>query len=139
ARYAAPRGKNGKTETAASIAKYAARYSTRYEAAPRQNSATEASADQGEGKQAQQGEEQERVAAWKTRRRVRGHTWIGFDSGRSPMETWDTLWANAMRSDDLPDDPRMALAMRLMRETQAHAENAADFRRRAAALDFGKE
>ncbi len=139
ARYAPPRGKNGKIETAASIAKYAARYSTRYEAAVRPNSAAEASADQDEAKQAQQGEEQARFAAWKTRRRVRGHTWIGFDSGRSPMETWDTLWANAMRSDDLPDDPRVALAMRLLRETQAHAENATDMRRAAATMAFGKE
>ena len=139
ARYAPPHGKNGKTETAASIAKYAARYSTRYEAAPRGDSATEERVGQADTRKEQQGEEQERFAAWKTRRRARGHTWIGFDSGRSPMETWDTLWANAIRSDDLPDDPRMALAMRLMRETQAHAENAADFRRRAAALDFGKE
>ena len=139
ARYAPRRGKNGKVETAMSIAKYAARYSTRYEAACRDDGAADEWAEQAGSRSEQQGEEQERFAAWKTRRRVRGHTWIGFDSGRSPMETWDTLWANAMRSDDLPDDPRMALAMRLMRETQAHAENAADFRRRAAALDFGKE
>src|SRR5690606_22319532 len=83
--------------------------------------------------------EQERFAAWKTRRRVRGHTWVGFDSGRAPMETWDTLWANAMRSDTLPDDPRMALAMRVMRETQAHAENAAELRREAAGLSFSTE
>lgn len=139
ARYAPLRGKNGKVETAMSIAKYAARYSTRCEAAQRASEATEERAGQIDARQEQQGEEQERFAAWKTRRRVRGHTWVGFDSGRSPMETWDTLWANAMRTDDLPDDPRMALAMRLMRETQAHADNAADFRRRAVDIDFGKE
>ncbi len=138
-RYAPRRGKNGKDETAVSIAKYAARYSTRYEATPSGNGAADERAGQTDSRPEQQNEEQTRFAAWKTRRRVRGHTWIGVDSARSPMETWDTLWANAMRTDDLPDDPRMALAMRLMRETQAHAENAADFRRRAAALDFGKE
>lgn len=138
-RYAPPRGKNGKAETAASIAKYAARYSTRYEAAQRSDGAAEKHAGQSGAEQERQNEEQARFAAWKTRRRVRGHTWIGFDSGRSPMEAWDTLWANAMRSDDLPEDPRMALAMRLMRETQAHAANAADFRRRAAAMPFSDD
>lgn len=137
-RYAPPRGKDGKKETAASIARYAARYSTRCEAAPSASAGAEHAAGQ-DTQHEQQGDEQERFAAWKTRRRVRGHTWIGLDTARSPMETWDTLWANAMRTEDLPDDPRMALAIRLMRETQAHAENAADLRRSAAAMGFGKD
>jgi len=138
-RYAPPRGANGKAETAASVARYAARYATRYDATRRSSKAGELPADAVDTGQPQTGDEQERFAAWKTRRRVRGHTWIGFDSRRSPMETWDTLWANAMRSEDMPDDPRMALAIRLMRETQAHAENAAELRREATDIQFSDE
>lgn len=138
ARYAPPRGKNGKVETAASIAKYAARYATRYEGTTYPSNAS-ARKSCPETECARQDDEQERFAAWKSRRRVRGHTWIGFDTGRAPMETWDTLWAYAKRCDDLPDDPRLALAVRLLRETQAHVENTAELRRAAATMPFGEE
>lgn len=138
-RYAPPRGKNGRVETAASIARYAARYSTRYEAPVRTEDQSHAPAKEHNLDTGEMSGEQERYNVWKTRRRVRGHTWIGFDSGRSPMEQWDTLWANAMRSDYEPEDARMALALRLMRETQAHAENAAESRRRASGMASGRD
>ncbi len=137
-RYAPPNGKNGTAESAASIARYAARYSTRYEARPHREG-TNASADTAPAEADQQGGEQERFTAWKARRRVRGHTWIGFDSGRSPMEQWDTLWANAMRDDYEPDDPRMALAMRLMRDVQAHSAIAREARAALAGMEPGED
>lgn len=43
------------------------------------------------------------------------HTWLGLDAGRGPLEIWDTLWANAQRSDYEPDDARMTIALRHMR------------------------
>lgn len=137
-RYAPSNGKNGTAETAASVARYAARYSTRCEKRSRREDGTNASTGTAPAEADQQDGEQERFAAWKARRRVRGHTWIGFDSSRSPMEQWDTLWANAMRDDYEPDDPRMALAMRMMKDARAHSAIARDAWA-AAKMEPGKD
>jgi Bacteriophage replication gene A protein (GPA) len=129
ARYAPPKGKNGEKETAASIARYAARYSTRYES----------KTDDVDKAAASGGSDQERFTAWKNMRRVRGHTWLGLDSGRAPMELWDTLWSNAQRSEYDPSDARMAIAMRLMREVKTYSEIATEARRSFEGLEFGDE
>lgn len=138
--YQAPKGRNGKDETADSIARYAARYSTRYNAskpaepinpmsgsddsyaAPATGMPAEDTTD------AKLAHDAERFAAWKRLRRARTHTWLGLDSRRAPSELWDTLWANSGRLSVLDaesvTDPRMRLAMRHMRLSREHADNA---------------
>lgn len=131
--YRAPKGKNGEHETAESVAKYAARYSTRSEAKPQKaESEDEAALDT-------KASDQDRFRDWKRRRGARTHTWLGLDSGRAPSEMWDVLWANSMRKESDPDDPRIALAMQRMRAAQAYTEAAVECRERATEFPEGDE
>jgi hypothetical protein len=121
-------GKNGSPETAASVARYSARYSTRY---TKRREKAEGGGEEvgGDDKATAAGrDEHERAEAWMRSRRVRGHTWLGLDAKRSPVEIWRTLWVNALRSDYQPDDARMALAMRHMRSAKAFIEIAVSSR-----------
>lgn len=127
-KYRTRKGKNKKDETPATVARYSARYSTRQETGGKD----------GDGKTAG-GDEQERFEDWKRRRRARGHTWLGLDSQRSPVELWRTLWANAQRSDYLPDDARMALAMRHMKLVKQFTDAAVTAREAAKAFPEGDD
>jgi hypothetical protein len=120
--YAPPKGKNGQEETAASIAKYMARYASRH--------VDPDLSDDNDG-------EFLRHAAWASSRRVRTHTWVGFDAGRSPSAIWDTLWAKASRDGENadPENPRMRLAIRMMREVQECIGMIADLRRHQETLE----
>lgn len=120
--YAPPKGKNGQEETAASIAKYMARYASRH-----------VDPDLTDEK----GDEFLRHAAWASTRRVRTHTWVGFDSGRSPSILWDTLWAKASRDGEAsdPETPRMRLAIRMMRKVQECIDQIASLRNHQETLD----
>jgi hypothetical protein len=121
-KYAPPKGRDGRTETASSIAKYMSRYATRF---LDQDIDVETDTDL------------LRHAAWASFRRARTHSWIGLDAGRSPMALWDTLWAKASRSDEKsdPEHPRMRLAIRMMRKTQESIDTIAELRRQQATLD----
>ncbi|WP_082640294.1 replication endonuclease [Aureimonas sp. N4] len=119
-RYAPPVGQNGTIESPESVARYSARYATRLEN-------TEAGGTHGD--------EQRRFAAWKKLRRVRGHTWVGFDAGRSPSDLWDTLWAASTREGEDPVTPRMRLAVGLMREIRQATDIASIARERAKAAE----
>lgn len=139
-RYKTRKGKDGKEETAASIAKYTARYSSRCE---------ELGGDAGaDGDEADDGrEDKDRFAAWKWLRGARTHAWLGLDSSRAPGEIWDTLWAHLKREegrieqsgkDDFhyPDDVRMMVALREMRECSRCVGRAVEIRQeKAAAAD----
>lgn len=113
-KYCPPKGKDGSEETVASVAKYAARYATRYE-----------TVDTVEGDES--GAEMERFSAWATSRGARKHAWLGLDSQRAPGEIWDTLWK---RSDEeyTPDDPRMKLALRELRACREAVETIVESR-----------
>lgn len=124
-RYRTRKGKSGAEETPASVAKYSARYSTRQETGTGDGGAESAAAESNE---------QARFEAWKRSRRARGHTWLGLDSQRSPIELWRTLWANAQRSDYVPHDARMALAMTHMRLVKKFTEAAMEAREAAKAF-----
>lgn len=108
AAYAPRKGRNGKAETAQSVARYAARYSTRYETRPDES---------GDGEEAAPptgGDEQARFRGWKKLRRARGMGFLGLDSQRAPMELWDVLWMNSLKQDDRwfrTEDARMSIAM----------------------------
>lgn len=130
--YAPRHGRNGQAETAETVARYAARYSTR------QETDTESGASDS-GRTAASCNEQERFEAWKRLRRVRGHTWLGLDTHRSPVEIWRTLWANAQRSDYEPDDARMALALRHMRLVREYADAAVAAREAAGRSPEGDD
>lgn len=119
-KYATRDGKNGSPETAASAARYSARYSTRCETKKKDTDGGEAATGGGD--------EQERFEDWKRRRRARGHTWLGLDSQRSPIDLWRTMWSNAMRSEYDPDDARMALALRHMRQAKEFIDAAVESR-----------
>ncbi|MGY4751424.1 replication endonuclease [Pannonibacter sp. Q-1] len=120
--YAPPKGTNGQEETAASIAKYMARYASRH--------VDPDLTDDNDG-------EFLRHAAWASSRRVRTHTWVGFDAGRSPSAMWDTLWAKASRDGENadPENPRMRLAIRMMRKVQESIDLIADLRRHQETLE----
>ncbi len=120
--YAPPKGKNGQEETAASIAKYMARYASRHVDPDLTN---------------ENGDEFLRHAAWASSRRVRTHTWVGFDTGRSPSILWDTLWSKAARSDGKtdPEQTRMRLAISMMREVQESIDTIAELRRHQDTLE----
>ena len=121
-KYAPPKGRDGRTETASSIAKYMSRYATRF-------------LDQ--DIDVQTDTDLLGHAAWASFRRARTHSWIGLDAGRSPMALWDTLWAKASRSDEKsdPEHPRMRLAIRMMRKTQEIIDTIAELRRQQATLE----
>lgn len=122
---------NGSEETAASAARYAARYSVRQEQKvdlKRVEKFEEWKKEIGhkhlsgelkdeferEEKAVKEMLDSERYRAWKWIRRTRTHTWIGLDSSRAPNEIWDVLWKCAHRGDREPEDARMAIAMRHM-------------------------
>lgn len=129
--YAPRKGKDGKEETAESIAKYAARYSTRMEVVD----GAEADLEDLD----RPSPEFERYSGWKWLRRPRTHAWLGLDSPRAPGELWDTLWANAMRSDYDPADARMAIAMREMRDVQKYVTLTVEARQAIAELPAEEE
>lgn len=120
--YAPPKGTNGQEETAASIAKYMARYASRH-----------VDPDLSDGND----DEFLRHAAWASSRRVRTHTWVGFDAGRSPSAMWDSLWAKASRDGENadPENSRMRLAIRMMRKVQESIDLIADLRRHQVTLE----
>lgn len=122
---------NGSEETAASVARYAARYSIRQEQkvdrkrvekfeqwkkeVGHKHLAGEIKEEfEREEKAVKEMLDSERYRAWKWIRRTRTHTWIGLDSSRAPNEIWDVLWKCAHRGDREPEDARMAIAMRHM-------------------------
>ena len=129
-RYRTRKGRDGNDETATSIAKYTARYSSKCEAL-------------GGGDDEGPSEEQDRFDAWKWLRGARTHAWLGLDSARAPGEIWGTLWAHLLREERrikdnggkgevyLTDDARMAVALREMRKCAKHAALAADLWRAA--------
>ena len=114
--YAPPKGRDGREETAGSIARYMSRYATRF---------VDPDCD------AEEDTELLRHAAWASARRARTHSWIGMDAGRSPSVLWDTLWSKAARSDGNtdPEHPRMRLSIRMMREVQECIDTIAELRR----------
>lgn len=120
--YAPPKGRDGREETASSIAKYMSRYATRFI-----NPDCDAEEDT----------DLIRHAAWASARRARTHSWIGMDAGRSPSALWDTLWSKASRSDGNtdPEHPRMRLAIRMMREVQECIDTIAELRRHQDTLE----
>ncbi|MEB2846816.1 replication endonuclease [Endobacterium cereale] len=130
--YRPRKGKDGKDETAESIAKYAARYSTRLETVVDGEAVDLEDIDR-------PSTEYERVRAWKSLHGCRTHAWLGLDSARAPGELWNTLWANAQRSDYDPADARMAIAMREMRDVQKYATLAVEFRKAAENLGEGED
>jgi len=118
--YAMGPGKNGKAETAESVARYTARYSTRHETRPADAGGEEETAPKG-------GDEQKRFRGWKKLRGARGMGILGLDSQRAPLELWDVLWLNSMKEDDRwyrTEDARMSIAMREMRAARKKAEDA---------------
>lgn len=120
--YAPGKGKNGKDETAASVARYAARYSTRYETRPSESGDAGKSTTEVAG-----GGEQARFRGWKKLRGARGMGFLGLDSQRAPLELWDVVWMNSLKEDDrwfATEDARMSIAMREMRISRAKAEDA---------------
>ena len=114
--YAPPKDRDGREETAGSIARYMSRYATRF---------VDPDCD------TEEDTELLRHAAWASARRARTHSWIGMDAGRSPSVLWDTLWSKAARSDGNtdPEQPRMRLAIRMMREVQGCIDTIAELRR----------
>ncbi len=120
--YAPPRSKDGRVETASSIAKYMSRYATRFV-----NPDCDAEEDT----------DLLRHAAWASARRARTHSWVGMDAGRSPSALWDTLWSRTSRSDEQedPENPRMKLALRMMREVQECTAAIAQMRRHQETLE----
>lgn len=126
-RYAPPRGKNGEKETAASIAKYAARYSTRLETEADQQKLETVDPDTGEILEITKPTDIMRFSAWKWMRRLRTHNFLGLDSGRAPLEMWDVFWKKSGQNIE-PKDGRAATAMRLMQQSRDAAHDAANFR-----------
>lgn len=122
--YAPRKGKDGSVETADSIAKYAARYSTRMEVVADGEEVDLDDLDR-------PASDFERYKAWKNLNGCRTHAWLGLDSRRAPGELWDTLWANAQRSEYDPADARMAIAMREMRDVQTYVILAVEARKAA--------
>ncbi|WP_417714767.1 replication endonuclease [Roseibium sp. SCP15] len=120
--YTPPKGRDGREETASSIAKYMSRYATRFV-----NPDCDAEEDT----------DLLRHAAWASARRARTHSWIGMDAGRSPSALWDTLWSKAARSDGKtdPEQPRMRLAIRMMREVQECIDTIGKLRRHQDTLE----
>lgn len=130
--YRPRKGKDGKEETVDSIARYAARYATRLEKIVEGDEVDLEDLDR-------LSTEFERFKVWKNERRCRAHAWLGLDARRAPGELWDTLWANAMRSDYDPADARMAIAMREMRDVQTSVQLAVEARKAAEGLGEGED
>ncbi|PWK64629.1 replication endonuclease [Aminobacter sp. AP02] len=119
--YAMKPGKNGKAETAESVARYTARYSTKYEARPA-DAGGEVAAVPAAG-----ASEQKRFRGWKKLRGARGMGFLGLDSQRAPLELWDVLWLNSLKEDhrwSSVEDARMSIGMREMRTARRWAEEA---------------
>lgn len=129
-RYAPPKGKNGQKETAASIAKYAARYSTRLENEDNQQKIETIDPETGEILTMEKPTDLMRFKAWKWMRRLRTHNFLGLDSGRGPLKIWDTFWKKSGQNIEARDG-RAATAMRLMQRVRDEALDAAHFRKLA--------
>lgn len=125
--YAPPRGKNGQKETAASIAKYAARYSTRLETEANQKQQETIDPTTGEIVLLEKPTDLMRFKAWKWMRRLRTHNFLGLDSGRAPLQMWDVFWRKSLQNIDA-NDGRAAIAMRLMQQVRDAAHDAAKSR-----------
>lgn len=129
-KYAPPKGKNGQKETAASIAKYAARYSTRLETEADQQKIETVDPDTGEILTMEKPTDLMRFKAWKWMRRLRTHNFLGLDSGRGPLKIWDVFWKKSGQNIEARDG-RAATAMRLMQRVRDEALDAAHFRKLA--------
>lgn len=129
-KYAPPHGKNGKKETAASIAKYAARYATRLENEADQPKAETIDPETGEILELSKPTDLMRFKAWKWMRRLRTHNFLGLDSGRGPQKIWDIYWKKSGQ-DVYAKDGRAEIAMRMMQKVREEALDAAHFRKLA--------
>lgn len=137
-KYAPPRGKNGKKETAASIAKYAARYSTRLENEVDQQKYETIDPETGEILTVEKPTDLMRFQAWKWMRRLRTHNFLGLDSGRAPLEMWDVFWKKSGQNIE-PKDGRAEIAMRMMQKVREEALDAAHFRKLADEADNAED
>lgn len=126
-RYAPPKGKNGKKETAASIAKYAARYSTRLETEENHTKHETIDPETGEILELSKPTDLMRFKAWKWMRGVRTHNFLGMDSGRGPIAIWDVFWKKSGQNIEAKDG-RAKIAMRMMQQSRDAAHDAANFR-----------
>jgi hypothetical protein len=112
-RYAPPKDKRGKEETPEAIVRYASRYSSRLAT----GYGEDYEPDCGIPADDAPATDLERHAVWASERDARLHTLIGMDSQRSPGKLWDSVWKAAERG-EVPDDARMALAVREMLRAQ---------------------
>ncbi|MBU1316227.1 MAG: replication endonuclease [Alphaproteobacteria bacterium] len=115
--FAPPHGKNGTEETAVSIMKYMSRYATRM--ATGFGEMTEVEGEEGASVPPS---DEKRHAVWANERDARLHNWIGVDSQRAAMRVWDCIWKAADRG-EIPDDPRMELAVSMMMLAQEHLQD----------------
>lgn len=129
-KYAPPKSKNGQKETAASIAKYAARYATRLENENDQQKIETLDPETGEILEISKPTDLMRFKAWKWMRRLRTHNFLGLDSGRGPQKIWDTFWKKS-RNDSDAKDGRAEIIMRMMQRAREEALDAAHFRKLA--------
>lgn len=129
-KYAPPSGKNGQKETAASIAKYAARYATRLENEADRQKLETVDPETGEILELSKPTDLMRFKAWKWMRRLRTHNFLGLDSGRGPQKIWDIYWKKSGQ-DVYAKDGRAEIAMRMMQRVREEALDAAHFRKLA--------
>jgi len=134
-RYKTRISKQGSEESATSAAKYAARYATRHENEGDLELYSKDPETEEEAEKIKSIKDFRRFLAWKWGRRARTHTWLGLDAGRGPLEIWDTLWANAQRSDYEPDDARMAIALRHMRSAHLVSQDIVTLREQLETLN----
>lgn len=119
-RYAPPKGRDGNEETCASIVKYTARYATRLATgAAGLHEVTSSEGSASDAAEGQPANDLERHAAWASSRRARLHNWVGVASSRAPSRLWDAIWKAAERG-EVPDDPRMELAVLHMVDTRQY-------------------
>ncbi len=133
-RYKTRISKQGSEESATSAAKYAARYATHYETDNDLELCDKEPETEAEAEKIKSIKDFRRFLAWKWGRRARTHTWLGLDAGRGPLEIWDTLWANAQRSDYEPDDARMTIALRHMRSAKLISQDVVALREKLEVL-----
>lgn len=107
--------KKGDEETAASIAKYTARYATRLSMGS--GDSYEVAGEGGEDDAERPITDLERHAVWASERDARLLNFVGLDSQRSPSRAWDCIW-KAVERGEIPDDDRMSLAVQHMTAAQ---------------------
>lgn len=108
--------KKGGEETAASIAKYTARYATRLAMGSGDSYEVAGGGGKDDG-QERPITDLERHAVWASERDARLLNFVGLDSQRSPSRAWDCIW-KAVERGEIPNDDRMSLAVQHM--TAAH-------------------